>query len=69
MKSQWITWMTAGLATLLALLASWPGARAQDFELHDLGGHPLCGASAAVIVPCPDAGERCLPIPGTCAGL
>lgn len=60
MNSHWITRITTSLVTSLALVGPSSEAPADAFERHDLGGHPVCEASAAVIVPCPHAGERCL---------
>jgi hypothetical protein len=60
MNPHWIIRIITGLVTSLALVGPSSGARAEAFERHDLGGHPVCEASAAVIIPCPHVGERCL---------
>ena len=63
------------LGTLMLGGQAWPvgareGARAsaqeavQDsggkLDLRSLGGHPVCEASAALVVPCPNGSDRCL---------
>lgn len=47
------------LAVALALAGA-TAAAGQPFERRSLGGHPVCEASAAVVVPCPHVGGRCL---------
>ena len=50
--------VTLPLAASLTLFALSFRAHAESHEPLDLGGHPVCEASAAVLVPCPQVGGR-----------